>query len=166
MEYSDVAVSMTEIFEEVNRLHDKRKPAVRETFAAINRPGNPVMKEMFTQTTPDNKAHLSSPLTLKKCLTFERGMLDFQQKCNVERYTNYADTDLKYETKAKFGLTGSDFNELSQDLHRCLSEMIVSLIKSDQDILPTSLLGTFLVSKEKLIRAIEFLLTQTQHYSL
>ena len=99
-------------------------------------------------------------------------MLDFQQKFNVEvRYTNYADTDLKYKTKARFGLTGSDFNELSQQgLHRCLSEMIVPMIKSDQNILPTSLQGTFLnqllVYKEKLVRAIEFLLTQTQHYSL
>ena len=53
------------------------------------------MKETFTRTTPENKAHLSSPLTLEKCLTFERDMLDFQQKYNVEvRYTNYVDTDL------------------------------------------------------------------------
>jgi hypothetical protein len=61
IEYSDLLVSMTEIFankhaaddfEEVNRLRDKRRPIVnkldntsssRETFAAINRPGNPVM---------------------------------------------------------------------------------------------------------------------------
>ena len=88
VEYSEPQVSMTEIFankkaaddfEEVNRLRDRRKPAVsqrdntisrRETFAAINRPGNPVMKETFTRTTPENRAHLSSPLTLEKCLTF------------------------------------------------------------------------------------------------
>ena len=102
VEYSEPQVSMTEIFankkaaddfEDVNRLRDRRKPAVsqrdntisrRETFAAINRPGNPVMKETFTRTTPENRAHLSSPLTLEKCLTFERDMLDFQQKYNVE----------------------------------------------------------------------------------
>jgi hypothetical protein len=42
-------------------------------------------------------------------------MLDFQQKYNVEvRYTNYVDTDLKYEIRARFGLTDSDFYELSQ----------------------------------------------------
>jgi len=61
-------------FEEVNRLQYKRRSMVnkrdntissRETFAAINRSGNPVMKETFTRTTPDNKAHLSSPLTLE-----------------------------------------------------------------------------------------------------
>jgi hypothetical protein len=121
MEYSDIPVSMTEIFankqaaddfEEVNRLRDKRRPMVnkrdntissRETFAAINRPGNPVMRETFTRTTPDNKARLSSPLTLEKCLMFERDMLDFQQKYNVEvRYTNYVDSDLKYEIRARF----------------------------------------------------------------
>jgi hypothetical protein len=108
-------VSMTEIFRDAKAADDfaeknkgwekrERKPAVyqrdntisrRETFAAINRPGNPVMKETFTRTTLENKAYLSSPLTLEKCLTFERDMLDFQQKYNVEvRYTNYMDTDL------------------------------------------------------------------------
>ena len=81
--YTEPRLTMTEIFkdkqaaddfEEQNKLRDKRKPAVnkhdntissRETFAAINRPGNPVMKETFTRTTPDNKARLSSPLTLE-----------------------------------------------------------------------------------------------------
>ena len=197
VEYSEPQVSMTEIFankkaaddfEDVNRLRDRRKPAVsqrdntisrRETFAAINRPGNPVMKETFTRTTPENRAHLSSPLTLEKCLTFERDMLDFQQKYNVEvRYTNYVDTDLKYEIRARFGLTDSDFYELSQQgLHRCLSEMIAPMTKSEflsmlktavhfslpRGYIPTEQnVGTFLnqllVYKEKLIRAIEFLL--------
>ena len=37
-------------------------------------------------------------------------MLDFQQKYNVEvRYTNYVDADLKYEIRARFRLTDSDF---------------------------------------------------------
>ena len=92
----------------------------RETFAAINRSGNPVMKETFTRTTPDNKAHLSSPLTLEKCLMYESGMLDFELKYIVEfRYTNYVDSDLNYE------LADSNFYKLSQHkLHRCLSEMI------------------------------------------
>ena len=60
-------------------------------------------------------------------------MLDFQQKYNVEvRYTNYVDTDLKYEIRARFGLTDSDFYELSQqELHRCLSEMIAPMTKSE-----------------------------------
>jgi len=34
---------------------------------------------------------------------FERDMLDLQQKYNVEvRYTNYVDSDLKYEMRARF----------------------------------------------------------------
>ena len=33
---------------------------------------------------------------------FERDMLDLQQKYNVEvRYTNYVDSDLKYEMRAR-----------------------------------------------------------------
>ena len=67
------------------------------------------MKERFTRTTPENKAHLSSPLTLENCLTSERDMLDFQQKYNVEvRYTNYVDAGLMYEIRARFGLTDSE----------------------------------------------------------
>ena len=106
-QYPDVQVYMTEIFWDAKAADDfaeenkgqekrERKPAVyqrantisrRETFAAINRPGNPVMKETFT-----------SPLTLEKCLTFERDMLDFQQKYNVEvRNTNYVNMDLEYK---------------------------------------------------------------------
>ena len=72
------------------------------------------MKETVTRTTPENRAHLSSPLTLEKCLTFKRDMLDFQQNYNVEvRYTNYVDTDLKYEIRARFGLSDSYFYKLS-----------------------------------------------------
>ena len=179
---------MTEIFRDANAADDfaeenkgrekrERKPAIyqrdntisrRETFAAINR----LLKE--TQ-----KKHLSSPLTLEKCLTFERDMLDLQQKYNVEdRYTNYVDTDLKYEIRARFGLTDSDFYELSQQgLHRCLSEMIAPMTKSEflcmlkravhftlpNGYIPTEQnVGTFLkklpVYKEDLIRAIESLL--------
>ena len=171
-------------FEEQNKLRDKRKPAVnkhdtissRETFAAINRPGNPVMKETFTRTTPDNKARLSSPLTLEKCLIFIRGMLDFQQKYNVEvRYTNYVDADLKYEIRARFELTDSNFYELSQqELHRCLSEMIAPMTKEEflsmlkkavHFSLPQNVgifLNQILVYKEKLIRAIELLLLHAE----
>ena len=195
--YTEPRLTMTEIFKdkqaaddfaEQNKLRDKRKPVVnkrdntissRETFAAINRPGNPVMKETFTRTTPDNKARLSSPLTLEKCLTFERDMLDFQQKYNVEvRYTNYVDADLKYEIRARFELTDSNFYELSQqELHRCLSEMIAPMTKEEflsmlkkavrfslpHGYIPTEqnvvvFLNQLLVYKEKLIRAIEFLL--------
>ena len=86
--YSEPRLTMTEIFKDKQTADDfaeqnKRKPAVnkrdntissRETFAAINRPGNPVMKG-----TPNNKARLSSPLTLEKCLTFERDMLEVQR---------------------------------------------------------------------------------------
>ena len=81
IEYSDLPVRKTEIFankqaagdfEKVNRLCDNHRPMVNnrdntisswETFAAINRPGNSVMRETITRTTPDNKARLSCPLT-------------------------------------------------------------------------------------------------------
>ena len=198
--YEEPRLTMTEIFkdkqaaddfEEQNKLRDKRKPAVnkrdntissRETFAAINRPGNPVMKETFTRTTPDNKARLSSPLTLERCLVFERDMLDFQQKYNVEVwYTNYVDNDLKYEIRARFELTDSNFYGLSQqELHRCLSEMIAPMTKEEflsmlkkavrfslpHGYIPTEqnvvvFLNQLLVYKEKLIRTIEFLLLHT-----
>ena len=111
----------------VTKMPDQTKHIKVPDLYEDNRPGNPVMKETFTRTTPDNKARLSSPLTLEKCLVFERDMLDFQQKYNVEvRYTNYVDNDLKYEIRARFELTDSNFYELSQqELHRCLSEMIV-----------------------------------------
>lgn len=136
------------------------------------------MKETFTRTTPDNKAHLSNSLTLEKCLAFERDMLDFQ-KYNVEvHYTKYVDSDLKYEIRARFGLTNSDFYELSkQGLHRCLSEMIAPMTNSEflsmlkaavHFSLPRGYISTeknvriflnqLLADKEKLIRAIEFLL--------
>ena len=132
MDYSNVQVSMTDIFKdkedadnfaEENRGRERRRPAVnqrenthslRETFHAINRPGNPVIKETFTRTTPENKAYLEGPLTLDKCLTFERDMLDFQQKYNVEvRYTNYVAQDLKYELRARF--CGTNRERMVQD---------------------------------------------------
>ena len=123
-------------FEEVNRLRNRRRSMVkkrdntissRETFAAINRLDNPVMKETFTRTTPDNKAHLSNPLTLEKCLMLESGMLYFQLKYIVEvRYTNYVDSDLKYEL-----IDSNFYYELSQHkLHRCLSKSeFLSMLK-------------------------------------
>ena len=119
-------MSMTEIFRDAKAADDfaeenKGREKRERNFAAINRPGNPVMKGTFTRTTPE------------KCLTFERDMLDFQQKYNVEvRYTNYVDTDLKYKIRDRFGLTDSDFYEPSQqELHRCLSEMIAPMTKSE-----------------------------------
>ena len=197
MDYSNVQVSMTDIFKdkedadnfaEENRGRERRRPAVnqrenthslRETFHAINRPGNPVIKETFTRTTPENKAYLEGPLTLDKCLTFERDMLDFQQKYNVEvRYTNYVAQDLKYELRARFELSDSRFYELTQaQLHRYLAEMIAPVTKAEflkiikktvhfklpHGYIPTEQnLGTFLyallVYKERMFRAVEFLL--------
>ena len=98
------------------------KPAVTIPF---------FVEQLLPQST--DQAHLSSPLKLEKYLTFERDMLDFQQKYNVEvRYTNYVSTDLKYEIRARFELADSDFYELSQQgLHRCLFEMIASMTKSE-----------------------------------
>ena len=70
------------------------------------------MRETFTRTTPENPAYLDSPVTPDKCLQFERDMLDFQQKYNVEvRYTNYLSQELKYELKTRFDLTDSHFYE-------------------------------------------------------
>jgi uncharacterized protein YlxP (DUF503 family) len=56
-------------------------------------------------------------------------MLDFQQKYNVEvRYTNYVDTDLKNEIRARFESTDSN---TQQELHRRQSEMIESRSESE-----------------------------------
>ena len=109
-------------------------------------------------------------------------MLDFQKYNVKKRYTHYVDTDLKYEIRARFGLTDSDFYELSQQgLHRCLAEMIAPMTKSEflsmlkavvhfsllHGYIPTEqnvgvFLNQLLVYKDKLIRAIEFLLLHAE----
>ena len=71
-------------------------------------------REQFTRTTP----------LCKKCLTFQKDVLDFQNKFNVAvRLTSYLTDDLKAEMKARFDLTDSRFYTLAtQDLERYLSE--------------------------------------------
>jgi hypothetical protein len=64
-QYPEVQVSMTEIFRDAKAADDfaeenKGREKRERNFAAINRPGNPVMKETFTRTTPE------------KCLTYAR----------------------------------------------------------------------------------------------
>lgn len=99
-------------FEEENILRRGRPPKVsnrdnthayRDSFNAQNRPNDPMHREQFTRTTPICKAKLDGPLTLEKCLTFQKDILDFQNKFNVEvRLTSYLSDDLKAEMKARF----------------------------------------------------------------
>jgi hypothetical protein len=99
-------------FEEENILRRGRPPKVsnrdnihayRDSFNAQNRPNDPMHREQCTRTTPICKAKLDGPLTLEKCLTFQKDILDFQNKFNVEvRLTSYLSDDLKAEMKARF----------------------------------------------------------------
>jgi len=51
--------------------------AWRDSFAAVNRRNNPTQRGTFTTTTPEVTAYLDGPLTLTKCLEFERLLLEF-----------------------------------------------------------------------------------------
>jgi len=118
-------------------------------------------------------------LTLKKCIEFQKDILDFQNKYNVEvRHTSYLSDELKAEMKARFDLTDSRFYRMvTQDLERYLSEMVAPVCKAEflsmlndtvhfslpQGYIPTEqTLTTFLyqllVYKERMFRAIEFIL--------
>jgi len=129
-------------FEEENILRRGRPPKVsnrdnthayRDIFNTQNRPNDPMHREQFTRTTPICKAKLDGALTLEKCLTFQKDILDFQNKFNVEvRLTSYLSDDLKAEMKARFYLTDSKFYTLAtQDLERYLSEMIAPVCKAE-----------------------------------
>ena len=129
-------------FEEENILRRGRQPKVsnrdnthayRDSFNAQNRPNDPMHREQFTRTTPLCEAKLDGPLTLEKCLTFQKDVLDFQNKFNVAvRLTSYLSDDLKADMKARFDLTDSRFYTLAtQDLERYLSEMIAPVCKAE-----------------------------------
>jgi len=151
--------------------------AYRDSFNAQNRPNDPMHREQFTRTTPICKAKLDGALTLEKCLTFQKDILDFQNKFNVEvRLTSYLSDDLKAEMKARFDLTYSKFYTLAtQDLERYLSEMIAPVCKAEflamlkntvhfqlpEGYSPTEQTVTIflyqrLVYKERMFRAVEF----------
>jgi len=153
--------------------------AYRDSYNATHRPNDPLKTESFTRTTPECKAKLKGPLTLKKCLEFQKDILDFQNKYNVEvRHTSYLSDELKAEMKARFDLTDSRFYSMvTQDLERYLSEMVAPVCKAEflsmlndtvhfslpQGYIPTEqTLTTFLyqllVYKERMFRAIEFIL--------
>jgi hypothetical protein len=153
--------------------------AYRDSYNATHRPNDPLKTESFTRTTPECKAKLEGPLTLKKCLEFQKDILDFQNKYNVEvRHTSYLSDELKAEMKARFDLTDSRFyGMVTQDLERYLSEMVAPVCKAEflsmlkdtvhfslpQGYIPTEqTLTTFLyqllVYKERMFRAIEFIL--------
>ena len=175
-------------FEEENILRRGRQPKVsnrdnthayRDSFNAQNRPNDPMHREQFTRTTPLCEAKLDGPLTLEKCLTFQKDVLDFQNKFNVAvRLTSYLSDDLKADMKARFDLTDSRFYTLAtQDLERYLSEMIAPVCKAEflamlkttvhfqlpEGYSPTEqtvtiFLYQLLVYKERMFRAVEFIL--------
>jgi predicted phage tail protein len=180
-------------FADANPMPKQRKPleskptskrmnthAWRDSFAAVNRKNNPAQRGTFTTTTPEVTAYLDGPLTLLKCLEFERLLLEYSQRHNIEiRYTNQVSNNLKHEIRARFELTDSQFYDLhQQQLCVYLSEMIAPVTKAEflkvlrktvtftglpHNYVPTEQnLQTFLqqlmVYKDKLYRAIEFLL--------
>jgi hypothetical protein len=176
-------------FAHANPMPKQRKPveskrmnthAWRDSYAAVNRQNNPTQRGTFTTATPEMTAYLDGPLTLSKCLEFERLLLEYSQRYNIEiRYTNQISNNLKYEIRARFELTDSQFYDLDQQqLSVCLSEMIAPVTKAEflkvlkktvtftglpHNYVPTeqnlqTFLQQLLVYKDRLYRAIEFLL--------
>jgi uncharacterized protein YoxC len=106
-------------FEEENNMRRQQGPKVsnrdnthayRDSYNATHRPNVPLKTESFTRTTPECKAKLDGPLTLEKCLKFQKDILDFQNKYNVEvRHTSYLSDELKAEMKARCDLSDSHF---------------------------------------------------------
>ena len=75
-------------FAEENAVRRQRAPkisnrdnthAYRDSYNATHRPNDPLKTESFTRTTPECKAKLDGPLTLEKCLEFQKDILDFQK---------------------------------------------------------------------------------------
>jgi hypothetical protein len=82
--------------------------AWRDSFTAVNRKNNPTQRGTFTTTTPEVTAYRDDPLTLTKCLEFERLLLEYSQRYNIEiRYTIQISNNLEYEIRARFELTYS-----------------------------------------------------------
>jgi len=148
--------------------------AWRDSYAAVNRQNNPTQRGTFTTATPEVTAYLDGPLTLTNCLEFERLLLEYSQRYNIEiRYTNQISNNLKYEIRARFELTDSQFYDLDQQqLSVCLSEMFAPVTKAEflkvlkktvTFTVPTeqnfqTFLQQLLVYKDRLYRAIEFLI--------
>ena len=132
-----------ERFSQANPLAQKqRKPleskrmnthAFRDSLAATSRKNNPTQRGTFTTTTPEVTSYLDGPLTLAKCLEFERLLLEYSQRYNIEiRYTNQVSNNLKYEIRARFEPTDSQFYDLDQQqLSVYLSEMIAPVTKAE-----------------------------------
>ena len=78
-------------------------------------------------------AYLDGPLTFTKCLEFERLLLEYSQRYNIEiRYTNQISNNLKYEIRARFELTDSQFYDLDQQqLSVYLSKMVALVTKAE-----------------------------------
>jgi hypothetical protein len=53
----------------------------RDSLAATSRKNN---QTQFTMTTPEVTTYLDGPLTLSKCLKFERLLLEYTQRYNIE----------------------------------------------------------------------------------
>jgi len=91
--------------------------AWRDSFAAVNRRNNPTQRGTFTTTTPEVTAYPDG----------DTGVY------NIEiRYTNQISNNLKYEIRARFELTDSQFYDLDQQqLSVYLSEMIAPVTKAE-----------------------------------
>ena len=79
--------------------------AYRDSWYATHRPDDPLKTESFTRAAPECHARLDGPLTLAKCLKFQKDILDYQNKNNMDiRHVSYLSEDLKAEMKARFEL--------------------------------------------------------------
>ena len=107
--------------------------AYRDSWNATHRPDDPLKTESFTRAAPECHARLDGPLTLAKCLKFQKDILDYQNKNNMHiRHVSYLSEDLKAEMKARFELDDTRFYTLpTLDLERYLSEMIAPVSKSE-----------------------------------
>ena len=76
--------------------------AYRDSYNAQNRPNDPMHREQFTRTTHVCKAKLDGPLTLEKCLTFQKDVLDFCDTAVRTKYVLHVTSPVSLLTQTSF----------------------------------------------------------------
>ena len=83
----------TNAFADENPMPKQRKPleskrmnthAWRDSYAAVNPQNKLTQRGTFTTATPEVTAYLDGPLSLTKCLEFERLLLEYSKRYNIE----------------------------------------------------------------------------------
>ena len=88
--------------------------AYRDSWSATHRPDDPLKTESFTRAAPECHAKLDGPLTLTKCLKFQKDILDYQNKNNMQiRHVSYLSEDTNrtnphYLPVSASGIQGED----------------------------------------------------------